>query len=90
MYNFQYKKRKSPKIILNLQLCDFFMGLKNEFEIALVNEPPVKVMLRCLRICTTFARPQILATATSRSAAGASGRPSISRVPKDGGLNFTI
>ena len=35
------KKRKSPSIIPNLQLWDFFKGLKNEFETAVVNEPSV-------------------------------------------------
>ena len=34
-------KRKSPLIIPNLQLWDFSQGLKNEFETAVVNEPPV-------------------------------------------------
>ena len=33
-YVFNIKKRKSPEIILNLQLWDFFKKLKNEFEIA--------------------------------------------------------
>ena len=33
-------ERKSPKIIPNLQLLDFFSkGLKNEFKTAMVNEP---------------------------------------------------
>ena len=35
-------KRKSLLIILNLQLWEFFFrGLKNEFEIAMVNKPSV-------------------------------------------------
>ena len=38
---FSVYKRKSPKIILNLQLWDFSKGLKNEFETAVVNEPSV-------------------------------------------------
>ena len=41
------KKRKSPKIILNLQLREVSKGLKNEFETVVVNEPsmfePLKV-----------------------------------------------
>ena len=41
IYHFQEKKRKSPKIILNLQPGDFSKGLKNEFETAVVNEPSV-------------------------------------------------
>ena len=36
---FKYKKRKSASIIPNLQLWNFFKGLKNEFERAVVNEP---------------------------------------------------
>ena len=41
-YTIFHIKRNSPFIILNLQLCDFFSrGLKNEFEIAVVNEPSV-------------------------------------------------
>ena len=35
------KKKKSPLIILNLQRWDFSKRLKNEFEIAMVNEPSV-------------------------------------------------
>ena len=31
-------KRKSPQIILNLQLCEFSKRLKNKFETAVVNE----------------------------------------------------
>ena len=38
---FKRKKRKSPKIIPNQQLLDFSQGLKNEFEIAMVNKPSV-------------------------------------------------
>ena len=38
---FNLKRRKSPKIIPNLQPGDFFKGLKNEFEAAMVNEPSV-------------------------------------------------
>ena len=34
-------KKKSPLIIPNLQLWDFFNGLKSEFETAVVNEPSV-------------------------------------------------
>ena len=42
MYHFYNKKRKSPLIILNLHVWDFFSkGLNNEFEIAEVNEPSV-------------------------------------------------
>ena len=33
--------KKSPIIILNLQLWDFSKGLKNEFEAAVVNESSV-------------------------------------------------
>ena len=39
---FSIYKRKSPKIILNLQLWNFFSkGLKNEFETAVINESSV-------------------------------------------------
>ena len=42
-HTFYYIKRNLPLIILNLQLSVFFFsrGLKNEFEIAVVNEPSV-------------------------------------------------
>ena len=40
------KNRKSPIIILNPQLLDFSQGLKNEFEIAMVNEPLVFELLK--------------------------------------------
>ena len=35
------ERRKSSKIILNLQLRDFFQGTQDEFETAVVNEPSV-------------------------------------------------
>ena len=38
---FSIQKRKSPYIILNLILWDFCKGLKNSFEIAVVNESTV-------------------------------------------------
>ena len=38
---FNKKKRKSPQIILNLQLWNFYLGLKNEFETAVISEPTV-------------------------------------------------
>ena len=39
---FSMYKRKSPLIIQNLQLWDFFpRGLKNELETTVVNEPSV-------------------------------------------------
>ena len=41
-------KKKSPKIILNLQLWDFSKGFKNEFETAVVNEPSVFEPLKFL------------------------------------------
>ena len=43
IYHLQYKKKteKSPKIILNLQVCDFSKGFKSEIETTVVNEPPV-------------------------------------------------
>ena len=43
---FNLKNRKSPRIILTLQLWDFSKGLKNEFETAMVNEPSVFESLR--------------------------------------------
>ena len=50
---FSIYKRKSAKIIPNLQLLDFFfMGLKVEFETAMVNEPSVFKPLRFY--CTRF------------------------------------
>ena len=39
--NFKIKKKKSPQIILNLQLWDFSYGPNNEFETTVVNEPSV-------------------------------------------------
>ena len=36
-----YKKEKLPLIILSRPLWDFFKGLKNEFERAVVDEPSV-------------------------------------------------
>ena len=38
---FSIIKKRSPYSILNLQLWDFSTGLKNEFEITVVNEPSV-------------------------------------------------
>ena len=38
---YTYKKRKSPEIIPNLQLLDFFKRLKNKFETVMVNEQAV-------------------------------------------------
>ena len=38
---FNFKKRKSPLIISNQQTGDFYKGLMNEFETAVVNEPSV-------------------------------------------------
>ena len=38
---FSKLKRTPPLIILNLQPDDFFKGLKNKFETAVVNEPSV-------------------------------------------------
>ena len=39
IYHFQYKKRKSPTIISNMQLRDFFSkGIKNEFKTPVVTE----------------------------------------------------
>ena len=35
------KKEKLPLIILSLPLCNFFQGLKNEIEKAVVDEPSV-------------------------------------------------
>ena len=40
-YYFNIKKEKSPYSFTNLQLWDFSKELKNEFEIAVVNEPSV-------------------------------------------------
>ena len=38
---FSIKKEKLSLIILSLPLWDFFQGLKNEFETAVVDEPSV-------------------------------------------------
>ena len=38
---FNVKKKKSPSIIPNLQLWDFFKGFKNKLEIAMAYEPPL-------------------------------------------------
>ena len=38
-YTILNTRQKSPEIIPNLQLCDFSLVLKNEFETAEVNEP---------------------------------------------------
>ena len=38
---FLIQKRKSPQIILNLQLWDFFKEVKNEFDTGVANEPSV-------------------------------------------------
>ena len=38
---YNIKKEKLPLIILSLPLWDFFKGLKNEFERAVVDEPSV-------------------------------------------------
>ena len=35
---FQYKEENHPKLAQNLQLWDFFKGLKNKFKTAVVNE----------------------------------------------------
>ena len=43
---FNVEKRNSPLIIPNLQLWDFFKGLKNEFETAWLNEPSVSEPLK--------------------------------------------
>ena len=43
---FDIKKEKSTSIIRNLQLSDFSKGLKNELEIAVVNEPSLFVPLK--------------------------------------------
>ena len=47
-YTIFYMKKKSPEIILNLQLWDFFKGLNNEFETAMINEPSV---FKPLNVC---------------------------------------
>ena len=50
---FLQTKIKSPQIILNLQLWDFFsLRLKNEFETAVVNEPSVLGPLKVY--CSVF------------------------------------
>ena len=38
---FQYKKERSPLIILKPPLWEFSKGLKNELETAMVDEPSV-------------------------------------------------
>ena len=38
---FSISKEKIPLITLSLPLCDFFKGLENEFETAVVDEPSV-------------------------------------------------
>ena len=43
---FSIYKRKSAQIIPILQLLDLSMGLKNEFETGMVNEPSVFESLR--------------------------------------------
>ena len=49
---FIYKENNSPSIILNLQLWIFSVGLKNEFETAVVNEPSVFEPLKiCCSLC---------------------------------------
>ena len=46
IYHFQYKKkRKSPYIILNLHLWDFFIQT-HEFETTVVNKPSVFELLK--------------------------------------------
>ena len=47
---FSIWKRKTPKIIRNLQLWDFSKGLKNKFETAMINEPSVFEPLKFYRI----------------------------------------
>ena len=52
---FSILKRKSPSIIPNLQLSDFFSkGLKNEFETAVVYEPSVFEPLNFCCICYDY------------------------------------
>ena len=55
MYHFQYQKRKSHYNIQNLQLWDFSIGLKNEFETAVENEAlvfkPLKVERKVEKDC---------------------------------------
>ena len=46
------QKKNSPSIILYMQLCDIFRELKNEFKIAVVNEPSVFGPLKFY--CTAF------------------------------------
>ena len=51
---FSIYKGKSACIIPNLQLLDFFKGLKDEFETAVVNEPSVFEPLKFFCTSRTF------------------------------------
>ena len=41
IYHFQYKKENHPKLLQFCSYGTFSKGLKNEFEIAVFNEPSV-------------------------------------------------
>ena len=53
----QCKKEKLSLIILSLPLWDFFKGLKNEFETAVVDEPSVFEPLKFCCIYSTISLP---------------------------------
>ena len=55
----QQKKKKTPLIIPNLQLCHFSKGLKNEFETAVVNKPPVFEPLKFHCNCYCVSTPEL-------------------------------
>ena len=61
---FQYEK-KTPKIILNLQLWDLSKGFKNEFETAVINEPsvfePLKFYCKCMLVLFWKETPNLTA-----------------------------
>ena len=46
-----FKKKKITQIILNLQLWDFSLALKNDFETAVVNEPSLFEALKFYCTC---------------------------------------
>ena len=53
IYRFQYIKENHPKLFQICSLWDFSQGLKNEFETAVVYEPPVFEPLKfyCILQC---------------------------------------